>query len=301
MRIFGVDYQFLSCGDVFTKGLESAAVDVGIEYAHAAWDAPFLEQAIRSYAPDLVFVVHGRRFSQRFPNARCFGARTAVWLLDEPYEVDDTASFSKQFDHVFVCDQSTLRRHERSSYLPVCYDPHRHVAKDGEKRGRVGFIGGANSKREKTLAALARAQLLDYVVGGFWSDDAINARCITANCSPDVTADLYAQTRIIVNVFREQHHFNAQGIGATAMNPRIYEALACGALVVSEWREEIARRIPHLPVFRSDAECVDITRALLSEPKAFEFVRKTSADQLVNETYAARLATVVEVASGVAA
>ena len=66
--------------------------------------------------------------------------------------------------------------------------------------------------------------------------------------------------------FREQHHFNREGIEATAMNPRIYEALACGALVISEWRSEIAERVPELPTFKTAEECVELVGSYLRDP-----------------------------------
>ena len=53
------------------------------------------------------------------------------------------------------------------------------------------------------------------------------------------TAALYRDTAIVVNVFRDRHHFNRAGIAGARMNPRIYEALACGALVISEPRDDL--------------------------------------------------------------
>jgi len=303
-RLFVVDYQFLSCGDVFTRGLAVAAADLGIAYAHAGWDTIDLADRIARQAPDLLFVVHGRRFCQRFPSPRVFGVPTAIWLLDEPYEVDDTASFSKQFDHVFVNDAATLARHPRAVTLPVCYDPHVYTTNAEPKGYDVGFIGGGNSTRDRYLAALARAGLLSYVVGGAWSDPAVNALCLSANIAPAQTAALYRATRIILNVFREVHHFNAAKIPATAMNPRIYEALACGALVVSEWRPEIDERVPMLPTFRTETQCVDLVRDLLADPDRAEWIAAQCAARLAGDTYAARLQTVLTtcgLAAGVAA
>jgi hypothetical protein len=303
MRVFGVDYQFLSCGDVFTRGLDRAAAALGINYTHALWDAPDLERQVAAFNPDVLFVVHGRRFCQRFPSFEFAKRswRTAVWLLDEPYEVDDTARFSRSFDHVFVSDPVTLGRHVRASYLPVCYDPGLHHAGDGPKARRVGFIGGANVQRETVLGALARANLLSYVVGGYWNDEAIAQRCLAVNVAPVITARLYRETAIIVNVFRHEHHFNHEGIAATSMNPRIYEALACGALVVSEYRDEIARRVPHLPTFRTATECVDLVQGLLMDRVAANMIRTKCAEALAQDTYANRLTTVVETMQAVAA
>jgi spore maturation protein CgeB len=294
-RVFGVDYQFLSCGDVFTEGLAHAAADLGLAYAHADWAAPDLAFQIETFAPDLIFVVHGRRFAQRFYNLKGFGVPTAVWLLDEPYEVDDTAAWSSRFDHVFVNDVATLDRHPRAARLPVCYDPHVHQPAGLERPFRVGFIGGGNPTRDAVLGALARAGLLDYVVGGAWDDPDVARRCVSPGIIACETARYYQSTRIVVNVFRDRHHFNRNAIPATAMNPRIYEALACGALVVSEWRPELAR-VPDLPTFDRPAECVALVRTLLAaEADEVERLRGRCAVALADDTYAARLQTVLTV------
>lgn len=293
MKVFGVDYAFLSCGTVFTDGLARAAADVGLDYRHALWDAPDLDQQIRAFAPDLLFVVHGRRFAQRYPNFQPFGVKTAVWLLDEPYEVDDTSTWAWRFDHVFVNDASTLGRHSGAVTLPVCYDPHLHHDSTEPRTRGVGFIGGGNSTRDRYLSALADAELLDYVVGGSWADPHVQRRCLAFNIQAKQTALLYQQTRIVLNVFREQHHFNVRGIPATAMNPRIYEALACGALVVSEWRPELTERVPELPTFRAEQEAVSLIRNLLTDPALAESIRVACAARLAGDTYEARLRTVL--------
>jgi hypothetical protein len=297
-RIFGVTYQFLSCGDVFTRGLAHAAADLGIDYIHADWNAPALIDQIQQYAPELTLVVHGRRFAYLAPRLK----NTAVWLLDEPYEVDETASWSRNFQHVFISDPATLDRHHDATYLPVCYDPHVHVSSGGPRPYRVGFIGGGNGTRDRYLAALARAGLLSYVVGGSWNDPDVNRLCLAPNIQPSQTAALYQQTQIVLNVFREVHHFNTRGTAATSLNPRVYEALACGALVVSEWRPEVDLIVPELPTFRSESECQELIAGLLAEPDRAEAIRLQCAARLKDHTYATRLQTVLAtVGSAVAA
>ncbi len=301
MKVFGVDYQFQSCGSVFTGGLAHAAAELGVPYAHAPWDDQYLCSRVAEFRPDLVFVVHGRRFAQRFPNfdehfLTSLDAPTAVWLLDEPYETDETASWSSQYAHVFVSDPATLHRHENSSYLPVCYDPRVHKPGPYSRIRKVGFIGGANGPRNRYLSALRAAGVLDYVVGGDWDDPAVNEVCIGRNIRPAVTAELYGVTKIVLNVFREQHHFNREGIAATSLNPRVYEAMACGALVVSEWRPEIDTLVPELPTFKSEAECVALINYLLAAPEKAEAIRLACWAKLQAHTYAARLQTVLATA-----
>jgi spore maturation protein CgeB len=295
MKVFGVDYQFMSCGSVFTDGLAHAASDLGIEYAHADWSEPQLMRMVAEFDPDLLFVVHGRKFTQWWgPTlAATRSYQAAVWLLDEPYEVDDTATFSPRFDHAFLSDPATLDRHPNASYLPVCYDPHVHRHGSSPRVRKVGFVGGCNGTRDRYLAVLARAGVLDYVVGGEWTEPLVRAVCVSPNVKPSVTAALYGETRIVLNVFRETHHYNSRGTVATSLNPRVYEALACGALVVSEWRPELDTMCPELPTFRTEAECVDTVQWLLSNPIEAEDLRVTCAERLKEHTYAARLQTVL--------
>jgi hypothetical protein len=282
----------LSCGDVFTQGLVHAAADLGIEYEHADWSLD-LPGRVQRFAPDLLFVVHGRRFVQRYQNTKVFGVPTAVWLLDEPYEVDDCERTSRHFDHVFINDPATLDRHRDAVYLPVCYDPHVHYADTAPKPHAVGFIGGGNETRDRYLGALMRAGLLTYTVGGAWGDPAVQARCLSGNIPPSATAKLYRATQVIVNIFRQVHHFNARGTVATSLNPRVYEATACGAIVASEWRPEVDRVVPELPTFRTEGECVGLIGALLADTDRAEAIRQQCVARLAAHTYAARLQTVL--------
>jgi glycosyltransferase involved in cell wall biosynthesis len=288
-RVFFVHYQFLSCGDVFTRGLEHAAADLGLAWEGAPWNDPRLAARIARFRPDLLFVVHGRRFRQRW-GERFRGLHSAVWLLDEPYEVDDTERTSSGFDVVFVNDPATLGRHRNAHYLPVAWDPHRHTP--GAEAARchdVGFIGGGNPAREAALLRLAREGLLSYVVGGPWRAPELRALARSGNVPPERTAEIYRQTRLVVNVFRDRHHFNRRGLPATALNPRIYEALACGALVVSEERDELAAVFPELPRFADADGLVAAVRGLLADPGRRGRLLAACRERLAPHTYAERL------------
>ena len=293
-RVFVADYQFFACGNVFTQGLLHAAQELGLPYAHAESRDPNLERAIVSFRPDLLLVVHGRIASARLAKILP-GLNTAVWLLDEPYEVDDTSRWSGRYGHTFVCDRATLSRHQRSTYLPVCADPQVHTPGAGPRPHQVGFIGGANATRDRFLAALARAGHLSYVVGGDWASPEVRRLCRARNIPPAQTAQLYQQTQIVVNVFRETHHYNRDKVAATALNPRVYEAFACGALVVSEWRPEAETLLPEMPTFHTPDECVALVADLLAQPERAETLRVLCAARLASHTYRARLETVLKV------
>jgi hypothetical protein len=288
-RVFFVNYRFLSCGDVFSEGLRNAGDDLNLQTAGAYWDDAALSGKVADFAPDLLLVVHGRKYSQRRSSEIHRGWRSALWLLDEPYEVDDTSRFSKNFDTVFVNDPATLQHHKNSHFLPVCYDPSGYSYRPGPREHRVGFIGGANPARENLLQELARRNLLSYVVGGPWRSPELRQICLGPNIPASETSRLYQRTRIVVNVFRTVHHFNRAHVPAVSMNPRIYEAFACGALVVSGRRPEIQLLCPEMPVFDGLEELMSVIGHLLADADHFESVRKACIRRLAGHTYAHRL------------
>jgi hypothetical protein len=296
-RLFVVNYRFLSCGSLLADGLRHAASELGLCYADAYWDDAQLLERISRFAPDLLLVVHGRRFAQRWGD-RFRSYNTAVWLTDEPYEVDDTASWSSRFDTVFVNDPNTVARHRNAYYLPMGFDDRIHRDTGRERKYRVGFIGGANATRERYLLRLAEAGLLDYVVGGPWQDPVLLKLCLAADVPAERTAELYQQTEIVLNVFREVHHFNRQRVAPYAMNPRIYEALACGALVVSEHRAEIEDVFVELPQFDSPEKLIAVVSGFLADRAQLARTKAACRARLAGHSYKERVMRILELTVG---
>jgi hypothetical protein len=294
-RVFVVNYRFLSCGEVFTDGLRHAAAQLGYAHADAYWDDPQLPQKVARFRPDVVLVVHGRRFAQKWGD-KLRAHRTAVWLVDEPYEVDDTAQWSGRFDTVFLNDASTLDRHANAHVLPVCFDPAVYRDAGLERTYPAGFIGGSNPARERFLAKLAEEGLLGYVVGGPWRSPGLGRLCLAPNIPAYQSAELYQRTAIVVNVFRDRHHFNQRAVPARAMNPRVYEALACGALVVSEPRPELSEVFPELPTFSTPESLVATVRELAADRVRLAGLLEASRARLGGHDYAARLKRAMDIA-----
>lgn len=292
-KIFFINYKFLSCGEVFTDGLRHAAESLGVSFQAAYWDDARLPAMIHQFKPDWLFVVHGRRFVRKWRNSFP-SIKKAVWLLDEPYEVDDTAQWSSVFDVVYVNDPSTLDCHRNARYLPVAYDSVVHRENGDARKYQVGFIGGYNQTRERYLLSLLEAGHLSYVVGGPWKSPELQRICLANNIPASETARLYRETRIVVNLFRDVHHFNRRGIPAYSMNPRIYEALACGAVVVTEARPEVPAVFPELPTFTDSAQLLDAVGNLLSNREAYRTSQQVGREQVQAHSYRDRLLRVFE-------
>ena len=212
--------------------------------------------------------------------------------------MDDTARFAAGYDTIFINDPSTLHRHKNAYYLPVCYDPAVCHYRPGPREHRVGFVGGANPAREQMLLELTKHGLLSYTVGGPWRSAEIRRVSPSrATFLPRRPRKLYQQTKIVLNVFRTAHQFNREHIAAVSMNPRIYEALACGALVVSERRPEIEQLCPELPVFDGPLDLLSTVQELLANPARARSIRRACIRRLAGHTYAQRLVTAFTVAA----
>src|SRR6185369_14216958 len=116
--------------------------------------------------------------------------------------------------------------------------------------------------------------------------------------SPEKTTALYQDTSVVLNVFRDIHHFNCGRIPARSMNPRIYEALAGGALVVSEERDEIREVFPELPTFSDTRSLLTTLEKLLTNENATKTLLQQNRARLEGHTYADRLAKVLQVCLG---
>jgi len=291
MKVFGVDFRFCSSGDVFTHGLSHAAETLGIPYAHADVNDPALPAAVDAFAPDLLLVVHGRVMAKR--HAGLLNRwRSAVWLLDEPYETDEVARWSQRFTFAFLNDPVTMDRHPNAlAVVPTCYDPAIHYTDARPRVWRVAFIGGQNPTRERFLAALGPR--LDLLVGQY-ANPGLQRKAKLRDTRPPRTAELYRETSIVVNVFRDVHQYNREGRPATCLNPRIYEASACGALVISDYREELARVAPAIPTFRTVDEGVELVDHYLANPVLLAEQAERARLELAGETYAARLRLMLE-------
>ncbi len=132
-------------------------------------------------------------------------------------------------------------------------------------------------------------------MGGPWKSPALQRLCLSPNIAASATADLYRQTQIVVNLFREVHHFNSEGIQPFSMNPRVYEALACGAVVVSETRSEVNEIFPELPLFSDSKQLVDAVATLLNHNDVYRNVKSGCRERLQTHTYRNRLARVLEI------
>jgi spore maturation protein CgeB len=223
--------------------------------------------------PDVVLVIGGHRIA---PNAlrRLSGlkARVVLWTTDAPHASDMMLTTAPLYHHIFCQGTEYMDIFHRmrlpdAEWLPMACDPevHRPVEIPGEEQRRFGsdvvFVGSYYPCRVETLQAVARRHLA--VWGPGWEvlpwHSPLRISIRGAHTPPDIWARIYAASNIVLSI-----HYSNSGnrIPVHQASPRIFEAMACGAFVLTDRQKDVLTLFKdglHLVAF-SDTE--DLNRKI---------------------------------------
>lgn len=225
-------------------------------------DAPLmLEVAIREQ-PDLVLVLNGLHV---FPEdhlddirkIREMGIKTAIWFADDPYFTEYTQGMCTKYDIVFTHELSCVPFYhnlgaESVYYLPLGVNPQMfYPQKSGpEHRYDICFIGNAFWNRvsmfDEMAPFLANKKVL--IAGGSW--ERLTQLPALQHCvrdgfiPPEETARYYNGSKVVINIHRPvesgQDNKNCCQLPGRSINPRTYEINACGAMQITDIREDLS-------------------------------------------------------------
>lgn len=201
--------------------------------------------------PDLFLAVHGARLPSHVVDAvKTLGVPTAVWLLDDPHEIDLSSRYAGHYDWVFTDERMAVAAHTaagsaRTFHLPLGCDSALQYPREVEDKYRsdVCLVGSGFSERIRLLLPL-QDELAKFKVKlvGHWDglpEGSLLKTFVADNfVSPDEAAKYYAGARIVVNPHRDSAGVslasNLWGVKAASPNPRLFEAAACGAFVLTD-------------------------------------------------------------------
>ena len=227
-------------------------------------DEALADPSLRPERADLLFVVHGGTvpadWVARYRNANI---PTAVYLLDEPYEVDRSTQWARHYDWVFTVDEATVPVHRAFSetrFLPLGYDTSRFGPTGRVYRSDILVLGSPFEHRLRVLAPL-REQWGKHTtwVGPGWRPFCSHGRHVEQLVSPEVCARFYRGAGIVLNIHRDSvwSHYgdrNSAHLEATHLNPRFWEATACGAFQLTSYRSDVERFAPEAVTFETAGE-----------------------------------------------
>ncbi|MCD1258077.1 glycosyltransferase [Paenibacillus athensensis] len=231
--------------------------------------APDIDTLVALHRPDLMLVLDGLNMPLPLVDrVRASDVRTAIWLTDDPYYSDYTIPMAPHYDFMFTLEKNCLPYYRNNGcsqahYLPFAVQPQlfRPVPAPLSQRKEIAFIGSGYWNRiaifDRIAPYLARRQV---GITGIWWDRLkqfkLLARSIRLNTwmGPAETAQAYSGAKTVINMHRAHddttYNNNSRRIEAVSPNPRTFEISGCGALQVTDMREDLVQ------FYTPDAEIV---------------------------------------------
>ncbi len=254
--------------------------------------AAHLVAAVVEDRPDAVLVVCGTGLHRRFYDLMyTLGIPIALLLTESPYEDDLQGrilrlgrvplAFTNEVTSVPALQQ--VSPETRVHYLPHAYDPRiHHPARDEgdivETDVRAFFWGTLWPERRAMFRALEGRG--DVRIGGI-----VPGKGGTLMSNAEV-ARWYRSVEVVLNLHR-------RGKGAESLNPRIYEALACGALPLTDYRRELEQFGGAVPTYGTPDELVAQLDHLLTHPDEWRDRLETAREAIGGCTFAKRAERII--------
>lgn len=226
---------------------------------------------IITFRPDVVFVVAGGLIPiEVYKQIRLVREELnrkfaiAIYLTECPYLDREQKSFADYADVLFLNDKYSLKFFDPKGnhyieYLPHSYNPKVHNTGIGnsdlyEQDYKSDVFFGATAFRERVdmMASIEWDGIDLRLVGNWdeWADTEAGSK-LQPFAIPDSRylhnseyAKYYRNTKIALNVHRTRSDINGDTpqldnySDAYSIGPRIYEAVACGAFVLTDYRKE---------------------------------------------------------------
>jgi hypothetical protein len=170
-------------------------------------------------------------FGARAPRVQP-GQVTALWVISHPDRV--TESLCESYDVVFSASDLLLRQLEgrlRSPLVPLhqATEPARFYPDPTGPHHQLLFVGNSRRVARPILEALRGTSLDLAVYGGNWTPELLDPRHLKgAWVANDELRRYYSSADVVLN----DHWADMRAFGI--ISNRVYDALACGALVVSD-------------------------------------------------------------------
>ncbi|MEM9854050.1 MAG: glycosyltransferase [Pseudomonadota bacterium] len=234
---------------------------------------------LKSLGCDLLIVVdpwfHGL---DELPELAC---PTVAILIDVHRGLETRATFARYFDHGFVVQRDFVEAvakgsHDSMHWLPLAGDPKLHFIPDQERDLEVGFVGKMGTPGS------ARHDLLSRVLARFKTNDTSSKETLTMG-------PVYSRSKIVIN----------RSIDGD-LNMRVFEAMAAGALLVTDrignGLSEIAKEGVHYVGYDTVDEALEKIEHYLSDDAAREQIALAGQEHLrAHHSYDARFAQMMDV------
>lgn len=298
-------------GALRALGHEVAVVDYSLTFAEKLRSrltgrsageavAARLLTAVECSRPALFLTLYGFNVARRVLEAlRARGATTAIWWLNDPFQLERATGILPRYDVAFTNARYSVEAYAARGignvhFLPSACEPsvHKPLAPRAPACD-VSFAGDWSEMRERLIASLL-AQGIDVRVYGPWrrklaAGSPLRPRLAHGFFTPQRMAEIFAACRATLNVHTWRGRFDF------GLNPRVFEAAACGTPQLVDWKRELdelfdLQERSAMLVYRSDDELLEKARSVPSlGPQLREKAVAASASIRDRHSYLARM------------
>lgn len=271
--------------------------------------------------PNLMLAIHGINVNPEIVRyARSRGVKTALWITEDPYEIDRNRQWAKLYDYIFTNELNAVKEYRggRVYYMPFCTSP--EVFKpvpdvEPKYRSDICFIGMGFPNRIDILNRIADF-LANYNVKlvGNWTrwggklDPRLGKFVISGIVDPGEAVKYYNGARINLNIHRDYsdkklpENLNSKNIRANSPNIRFFEICGCGKLqIVDNTRDISSYYIPgkEIVVYSDANDLRNKLRYYLDNPQEAEAIGKNARIKTLRcHTYKHRLGKMLNIIFG---
>lgn len=259
--------------------------------------------------PDIAIVTGGHRITSRtVKTLKNQGICTVLWSIDAPLNFQPLIDIAPFYDHVFCqgTEAAEMLNHvgiKGAQWLPMGCDPdfHTPVGLSTEEKKQYGtdlaFVGSYYLNRAELFQKLTDFDL--GIWGPGWEklhlDSPLRKFLRGGELKPEVWLKVYSASKIVLAT---HYHDLENRFPVHQASPRIFEALACGAFVISDNQRDVFSLFKegvHLERFVDSKDLIEKIKYYLDHPEE----RKRIAEQGNNEvtqkhTYVYRIEKLIQ-------
>lgn len=281
-------------------------INVRVERRHKEHYALKVREACKNNGRiDLVFIMNGDFLDSRTLDYLHNTTHVAIWLFDNISKMPGIIDNLKHCEHIFSFDKNDIQILEDTgliaSFLPQACDVKTYFPIAGSKKDiDILFVGNLYfyPNRQKTIQKIIEAfpERKIKVIGEYkpWYKGML--RCLfrerrdiytNHNVSPEEVNKYYNQSRIVLNIHREDQKNGA--------NPRLFEICGSGAYQISDSNPYIKSIFPHreIGLFKTEEELIEAISDALTHDKSSN---AQAAHEIVvkQHTYESRMKQVLQ-------
>jgi len=267
---------------------------------------------VKEKEPDVVIVTGGHRITDRtIRTLTDNGIYTVLWTIDAPLDFQPIIDAAPCYNHIFCQGTEAIKLLDTAGikgahWLPMACDPdlHRSVELSTETKKQYGndlvFVGSYYPNRAELFQKLADLDL--GIWGPGWeklkSDSPLRRFLKGGQVKPEMWLKIYSAGKIVLAT---HYQVPENRFPVYQASPRIFEALACGAFVMTDKQKDVVllfKGDEHLVYYDHPDDLIEKIEYYLKHTSERERIAKKGRSEVLSQhTYVHRIRRLLSIVS----